>query len=143
LPEPSYTDLRRSLTEALARESAAGEILRVISSSPTDLHRVMDAVAENAARLCEAIDAQIFRLEDGLQVRVASYGSVPTPMGRAAPPNRRLVSGRAIFEGRTIHVHDLAAEVDREYPDAKRLNKQPGSGRPWPHRYFAKVWQSA
>jgi uncharacterized membrane protein YvbJ len=30
----SYTDLQRSLTKALARESAIGDILRVIGSSP-------------------------------------------------------------------------------------------------------------
>ncbi len=112
--------------DALERQTATAEILRVISSSPTDLQPVMDTVAENAARLCEAIDAQIFRLEDGLQVRVASYGSVPTPMGRSAPPNRRLVSGRAMLERRTIHVHDLAAEADREYPDAKLLQQATG-----------------
>ncbi len=122
----ALTTAHGQVTEALEQQTATAEILRVISRSPTDLQPVMDTVAENAARLCEAIDAQIFRLEDGLQVRVASYGSVPTPMGRAAPPNPRLVSGRAMFERRTVHVHDLAAEVDREYPDAKPLQQATG-----------------
>src|SRR5262249_36842743 len=92
-----FTELQAKnadLTEALDQQMATAEILRVISRSPTDLQPVMDTVAQNAARLCEAIDAQIFRLEDGLQVRVASHGSVPTPLSRAAPPNRRTVSGR-------------------------------------------------
>jgi GAF domain-containing protein len=121
----ALTEAHTQVTEALEQQTATSEILRIISSSPTDLQPVMDTVAENAARLCEAIDAQIFRLEGGLQVRVASYGSVPTPMGRAAAPNPRIVSGRAIFERRTIHVHDLAAELD-EYPDAKPLQQATG-----------------
>ena len=112
--------------EALERQTATSEILRVISSSPTDLQPVMNTVAENAARLCDAIDAQIFRIEGGLQVRVASYGSIPNVLSHATPPNRGLVTGRAILERRTIHVHDLAAEVDREYPDAKSVQQITG-----------------
>ena len=50
-PANSYADVQRSLAEALARESATGEILRVIRSSPTDVQPVFDAVAESAARL--------------------------------------------------------------------------------------------
>jgi PAS domain S-box-containing protein len=114
----------RDLTETLEQQTATGEILRVISSSPTDIQPVLDAVAENAARLCEATDAQIYRAEGDFLRLAASFGSIPSPSGR--PINRGWVTGRAVVDRRTTHVHDLAAESDAEYPLGKQTLRQFG-----------------
>ena len=62
--------------EALEQQTATAEILRVIASSPTDLQPVMEAVAENAARVCGATDSSIFRLEGEHLRLVARHGSL-------------------------------------------------------------------
>ena len=120
-------EARGHLSEALEQQTATSEILRVISSSPTELQRVLDAVGENAARLCDANNAVIFRLEGDLLRQVASYGGLPTTSHPAEglPVNRGRVTGRAVFERRTIHVHDLAAEED-DFPEGSRDARRDG-----------------
>jgi len=121
------TRLAQVLAEALEQQTATSEILRVISSSPTDLQPVLDAIAASAARLCDSIDAQIFRI-DGEVLRIAaSYGALPkTTPADSRPINRGSVNGRAVVDRRTIHVHDLAAESDSEWPVAKAYQKRFG-----------------
>src|SRR5262249_25841800 len=75
------TEARAQVTESLEQQTATSEILRVISSSPTDLQPVMDTVAENAARVCGALDSSIFRLEDEDVLKlVARHGVLPSPL---------------------------------------------------------------
>jgi GAF domain-containing protein/CheY-like chemotaxis protein/anti-sigma regulatory factor (Ser/Thr protein kinase) len=111
------------LTEALEQQTATSEILRVISRSPTDLQPVLDAVAENAARLCNAADANIFQVQDGLIVLVTSRGQIASPPTRTRAIDRGSVPGRAVVDRRTIHVHDLAAESDEEFPISKAAQR--------------------
>ena len=108
----------RELAEATEQQTATTEILRVIASSPTDLQPVLDVVAENAARLCDADDALILRVEANVLRLVASYGPLPTSQTR--PINRQLVSGRAVIDRQTIHVHDIAVAED-EFPYTRNL----------------------
>ena len=72
-----FTELEernRELTEALEQQTATAEILRVISSSPTDTQPVFDAIAANAARLCSASDAQVLRVDGDVLLLVAAFG---------------------------------------------------------------------
>ncbi len=107
-------DRDQQLAEALEQQTATSEILGVIASSPTDLQPVMDAIAENAARLCEANDALIHRIDGDFLKNVANYGPLPSsPRGEAEllSIDRGLyIHARAVIDRQTIHIHDLAAE---------------------------------
>jgi GAF domain-containing protein len=104
--------------EALEQQTATSEILRVIASSPTDLQPVMEAVAENAARVCGAGDSAIFRLEGEHLRLVARHGSLRRylTIGDTVPVSRSYVGGRAVCDRRTIHVEDIRA-AEAEFPD--------------------------
>jgi signal transduction histidine kinase len=116
--EQKVEDRTRELTETLEQQTATGEILRVISSSPTDVQPVLDAVAENATRVCGATDAIILlRVEGQMMRRVAHYGSVPLSLPEVRPLSRQSVAGRAVLEARAIHVEDMdSPDATREYP---------------------------
>ena len=65
-------ELRRERDESLDREAATSDILWMIARSPTELQPVLDAIAERAAKLCEAEDAAVFR-EDGNSYHRAAH----------------------------------------------------------------------
>ena len=110
--------LFQELKESLEQQTATSEILGVIASSPTDVQPVLDVVAENAARLCEAMDAEIFRVDGDLLSPVAVYGPMPAPP-IPLPLTRRTPSGRAVIDRQTIRVDDLAAELATEFSDTR------------------------
>ncbi|HEV8583788.1 MAG TPA: GAF domain-containing protein, partial [Methylomirabilota bacterium] len=108
-----------ALTESLDQQTATAEILSVISSSPTNVKPVLDAVAEAAARLCGANDAIIRRIDGEDLVLAAHYGSMPVA---EAALRLRLshgtAAGRAVLEGQTIQIEDLSdPRILAEYPD--------------------------
>ena len=118
-----FTELgtrNRDLTETLEQQTATAEILRVISSSPTELQPVMNAVAESAARLCDAASAVVWQ-RDGDRLRVvASHGGFPIARTQLTI-SRESVAGRAVIDRRAVHVEDLAEAVEREFPDSRAM----------------------
>jgi GAF domain-containing protein len=114
--------------EALERQTATAEILKVISSSPTDVQPVFDAVAESAARLCGADDAVIQQVGGGELKLVAHFGGMPAPPeDDPMPITRHMAVGCAVLDRRTMHVHDMADEHRRgNYPASRSLRGRLG-----------------
>ncbi|MBI2160095.1 MAG: GAF domain-containing protein [Candidatus Rokubacteria bacterium] len=102
----------RALTEALEQQTASGEILRVISSSPTAVEPVFDTIVRSAVRLCGAVFAALFRIEGGL-VQLVAHHSLPAEAlevlrrGLPRPLGRETLAEQAMLEGSVVHVPDL------------------------------------
>ncbi|MEX2224616.1 MAG: GAF domain-containing protein [Candidatus Rokuibacteriota bacterium] len=124
-----FTELEtrnRELTETLEQQTATGEILRVISSSPTDAQPVFDTIAQSAARLCEGTVCQVFQYGGGLLHFVASHGH--TAEAREAvrgafstPPNRGSAAGRSILNAAVAHIPDIDQDPDFTLGPVARL----------------------
>ena len=108
----SHRRLEQRLAEALEQQAATNEILRVISSSPTDTQPVFDAIVGSAARLCEAEFSAVARFEDGLLYLAAISNMSPAETAAyqslfPRPPHRGFIIGRALVDGRPVHVEDV------------------------------------
>jgi GAF domain-containing protein len=104
----------RELTEALEQQTATSAILRVIAASPADIQPVLRAVAESAAKLCDAYDAAILLAEDDQLALRTHHGPIPIDFIKL-PVARDWVTGRAFLDRKPVHVHDLPEAAD-EFP---------------------------
>ena len=108
----------RELTEGLERETATGDILRIISRSLTDVQPVLEAIVESATRLCDASFGAMVRF-DGHLLTLPVLSNASTEEREAASsvfpmaPTAGTAAGRAILERRIIHIHDV--RQDSEY----------------------------
>jgi signal transduction histidine kinase len=104
---------RRELAEALERQAATDEVLRVISTSPSDLPRVFRTMLENATRICEANFGNLY-LCDGDVFRLAAAHNTPAAMVDArqrAPIRARAPHMRRMLESKQdVHIADLSTE---------------------------------
>ncbi len=107
------------VSEALQQQTATGEVLRVIASSPADIRPVLDAVVESAARLCDAYDAILMFRQDGALVKPAHHGPILADIP-SFPVDRDTASGRAAVDRTAIHVHDISIE-EKEYPAGRQM----------------------
>jgi signal transduction histidine kinase/DNA-binding response OmpR family regulator len=111
--------------EAMAHQTASADILRVISSSPTDVQPVLQAVAERAAKICAAQFVDIILRQGETISGVAVFGNLSGPSAEPMPLDRSTVMGRAIVDRQPVHVEDLQQAQD-EYPRGSELARQHG-----------------
>src|SRR5262249_7342485 len=101
--------------EALEQQTATADILRVISSSPTDLQPVFNAIVQNAVRLCDGDSATAYRF-DGKYQHLAALSNVTSTTESylrsrfPGEPERSSVTGLAILERVVVHVPDVASD---------------------------------
>jgi signal transduction histidine kinase len=132
--EQKVEDRTRELTEALEQQTATSEILKVISSSPTDLQPVLDTVVRAASRACRAPDVLLLRMDGPVMRGAAATGPFTGHVASLAgglealvvPVDRLSVSGRAASERQTLHILDLAAVAAAEFPVGLELQRRFG-----------------
>ncbi|WP_425044762.1 GAF domain-containing protein [Primorskyibacter sp. S87] len=102
--------------ESLEQQTAMADLLKVISRSTFDLPKVLQAVLESAARLCDASICILFERVDGALHMGANYGCTPEMVDfHRANPNpidRSNIAGRATLDKATIHVPDISKDPD-------------------------------
>jgi GAF domain-containing protein len=133
----------KDLSEALRRQTATSDVLRAIAASPGNVQPVLDRLVETVCALCEASDAVIMLRDGGDLWTPSHHGPIPVPPNAGRRPiSRDWPPGRAVAEGRTIHVHDLADAQD-EYPLAVVISadvaREASQGAPQP----GLAWRTA
>jgi GAF domain-containing protein len=119
--------LLNELRESLQQQTATADVLKVISSSPTDVQPVLDSILQTAGRLCEAEFACFFRLQDGKYHLAGSNNARADyikylsehPIGA----DRGTVVGRAAVERRTVHIPDCLADPEYTAHENARIGK--------------------
>jgi GAF domain-containing protein len=110
--------------EALEQQRASGEILGVISSSPTDVQPVFDVIVQSAVRLCGGLHSNVYRVEADLIHLVAHHNFSPEALEHLQrrfpiPVSRgEGLAARVIREGIVVHLRD--AQTDPEVPETTR-----------------------
>src|SRR5262249_50794176 len=99
----------RELLEGLDRENATSEILRIISSGPTGMRPVFDAIAKSGTTLCDAAWGAVIGFDGQQLTLMAQHNMTPSELELLRgtyprTPTRSRATGRAIIERQTVHI---------------------------------------
>jgi GAF domain-containing protein len=124
------------LSESLEQQTATSEVLRVISSSPSELAPVFHTMLANATRLCEATFGVLLLYERDWRFRVVAMSNVPPafselrqrePIFEVSPQTGL---GRAVATKDVVHIADYAQEPiykEQRHPSAVALGDLGGA----------------
>ena len=119
------TRLLNELRQSLQQQTATADVLKVISRSTFDLQTVLQTLVESAARLCDADKTIITREKNGTLYRAEAYGFSREFMERVRDTpikaERGSGFGRALLEGRVIHIPDVKADPEYTFTEHQKL----------------------
>jgi signal transduction histidine kinase len=119
------TRLLNELREPLEQQTATSEVLRVISSSPTDVQPVFETIANNSVNLCGATYCIAYSF-DGEMISMVAHHNLDKvaldALNEIWPmrPDPRSVVGRTILGRNVLHIEDVAAEPNYIFANARR-----------------------
>src|SRR6516225_2917251 len=112
-------------TNSLEQQTATADVLKIISRSTFDLRAVLQTLVESAARFCAADKAHIIREKDGGFYTAEAYGYSREFMDYIKniliKAERGTASGRALVEGRVVHIADVKTDPEYTLVEAQRL----------------------
>jgi GAF domain-containing protein len=119
------TRLLNELRESLEQQTATADVLKVISRSTFNLRAVLQTLVESAAKLCDADKGLITRQKEGLLYRAEAYGFSKEFMDHVrdmpVEPERGSVQGRALLEGKVVHILDVQNDPEYTWAEPQRL----------------------
>ncbi len=121
--EQRVDERTRELTEALEQQTATGEVLSVISSSPTNVQPVFDRILANALRLCEAAYGAVWRFEHGAFRLAAISSEAPFAdevRAMVVPPGPETPLRRVGLELAPVHSADVQTDPRFSLPEVYR-----------------------
>jgi PAS domain S-box-containing protein len=118
--------------EAMQRQTATSDVLRVIGSSPGDLQPVFDAMLENATRICAAQCGILYRCSGDALRTVATHGAPRVfveerQRNPIVSPNPDTTLGRALSTKQPVQIADIFAEIKDLDDRAAELPKLAGA----------------
>jgi two-component system, NtrC family, sensor kinase len=115
----------RELSESLQQQTATADVLKIISRSAFDLQTVLQTLVESAARLCDADKATITRQKGNAFYRAEAFGFsrefIEYVKGIPINPERGTAHGRALLEGKIVHIPDVLNDPEYTWAKAQEL----------------------